>query len=89
MNLKTKQMKDKIRKERIIMNKNDKLEFYGGKAMSLIPLLIFVVFCVLFFVVFKVFEMEGLAMGGILAIIIGSIFSKNWTKYWEAVVKGM
>lgn len=70
-------------------NENYKLEFHGGKAMSLIPLLIFVIFCVAFFVVFKVFEMEALAMGGILAIIIGSVFSKNWTRYWEAVVSGM
>ncbi len=70
-------------------NENYKVEFYGGKSMSLIPLLIFVVFCVLFFVVFKVFEMEALAMGGVLAIIIGSLFSKNWTRYWEAVVSGM
>lgn len=70
-------------------NENYKLEFHGGKAMSLILLLIFVIFCVAFFVVFKVFEMEALAMGGILAIIIGSVFSKNWTRYWEAVVSGM
>ncbi len=70
-------------------SKNDKLEFYGGMTMSLIPLLIFVLFCILFFVVFKVFEMEALAMGGVVAIIIGSLLSKNWTKYWEAVVKGM
>ncbi len=70
-------------------NENYKLEFHGGRAMSLIPLLIFVIFCVAFFVVFKVFEMEALAMGGILALIIGSIFSKNWTRYWEAVVTGM
>jgi len=70
-------------------NENYKLEFHGGKAVSLIPLLIFVIFCVAFFVVFKVFEMEALAMGGVLAIIIGSVFSKNWTKYWEAVVSGM
>lgn len=70
-------------------NKNNKLEFYGGMSMSLIPLLIFVLFCILFFVVFKVFEMDALAMGGIVAIIVGSLLSKNWTKYWEAVVKGM
>lgn len=70
-------------------NKSNKLEFYGGMSMSLIPLLIFVLFCILFFVVFKVFEMEALAMGGVVAIIIGSLLAKNWTKYWEAVVKGM
>ncbi len=66
-----------------------KLEFHGGVGMSLIPLLVFVVFCVLFFVVFKVFEMEALAMGGALALIIGSLLSKNWGRYWDAVVSGM
>lgn len=70
-------------------NKNDRLEFFGGRTMSLVPLLIFVLFCILFFVVFKVFEMDALAMGGIVALIIGSLFAKNWTKYWNSVVKGM
>jgi len=70
-------------------NESCKLEFHGGRAMSLIPLFVFVLFCIAFFVVFKVFEMEALAMGGVLALIIGSLFSKNWTKYWEAVVSGM
>lgn len=65
------------------------LEFYGSSLMSLVPLIIFVVFCVAFFVVFKVFEMEALCMGGVLALIIGSILSKNWSRYWEAVVRGM
>ncbi|MCQ1530197.1 Na+/H+ antiporter NhaC family protein [Lutispora saccharofermentans] len=66
-----------------------RLEFRGTNLLSLIPLVIFVVFCVAFFVVFKVFEMEALCMGGIIALIIGSLFSKDWAKYWEAVVNGM
>lgn len=67
----------------------ERLEFFGGIWISLIPLLVFVVFCVLFFVVFKVFEMEALCMGGAIALIIGSLFSKSWDKYWDSVVSGM
>lgn len=65
------------------------LEFRGGKALALIPLLLFVFICIELFVVLKVFEMEGLCMGAIIALMIGSFFSKNWGQYWEAVVKGM
>ena len=66
-----------------------KLEFRGSNLVALVPLIIFVVFCVAFFVVFKVFEMEALCMGGIIALVIGSLFSKKWSRYWEAVVSGM
>ncbi len=65
------------------------LSFRGSHLCSLIPLIIFVIFCIAFFVIFKVFEMEALCMGGILALMMGSFLAKSWTKYWEAVVKGM
>ena len=68
---------------------NKKLEFYGGYKMAIIPMLVFVVFCILFFVVYKVFEMKALAMGGFLGIIIGSFFSKNWKTYWDSVISGV
>lgn len=65
------------------------LEFRGSKFLSFIPLIIFAFSCVLFFVILKAFDMENLAMGGFVALIIGCFFSKNWGKYWEAVIKGM
>jgi len=71
------------------MEKEKKLEFYGGSYLSLIPLVVFVSFSISFFVIFKVFDMAALAMGGIVALIIGSLFSKNYEKYWDSVIKGM
>lgn len=65
------------------------LVFRGSKFFSLVPLIIFAVFCVIFFVGWKAFDMSNLAMGGFTALIIGSLLSKNMVKYWEAVVKGM
>lgn len=73
------------------MKKEDKkrLEFYGGMKVSFIPLLIFVFFCVLLFVVLKVYAMEGLCMGAVIALMIGSFFAKNWSQYWESAIEGM
>jgi len=65
------------------------LEFRGTKLFSLIPLICFAAFCVLLFVIYKVFEMEGLAMAGVVSIMIGSLFAKDMAEYWKAVVKGM
>ena len=65
------------------------LEFYGSNYLSLIPLLIFVLFCVLFFVVYKDFEMEAICMGGFVSLIVGSLLAKKPGAYWNAVVEGM
>ena len=65
------------------------VEFHGTNLFALVPLLLFVVFCILFFVVFKTFDMMHLCMGGYVALIIGSLLSKNWGKYWDAVATGM
>ena len=46
------------------MEEKKKLEFRGGMAMSLIPVLIYVGFCVTLFIGFKAFNMEALAVGG-------------------------
>ena len=41
----------------------ERLEFRGGWGMSFLPAVIFLFFCVLYFVIFKAFEMYALAMG--------------------------
>lgn len=67
-----------------------KLEFRGGLAAAFIPVVIFLFFCILFFIVFKAFEMHALAMGGFVALMIGGIFVKkgNYDHYWDSVYEG-
>ncbi|MEG0617546.1 MAG: Na+/H+ antiporter NhaC family protein, partial [Oscillospiraceae bacterium] len=67
----------------------NRLEFRGGKFMSLIPVLIFFGFCVTLFVFFKAFNMEALAMGGFVALLVGGIFCKSYTKFWDAAIRGI
>lgn len=68
---------------------NKKLEFRGGMFMSLIPVAIFFAFCIILFVVFRAFNMEALAMGGFVALMIGGVFCKSYTKFWDAAIKGV
>lgn len=65
---------------------NEGLIFRGGKNMALLPMLLFIVSCSLFFSVFHVFDMTALAMLAFLAIMIGAIFSRNVSHYWKAVI---
>lgn len=68
-----------------------KLEFKGGWGMAFIPIIIFLVFCVLFFIVFKAFEMYALAMGAFVGLLIGAIFVKKgqYGDFWNSVYSGV
>ncbi len=74
------------------MNKKSEvpsLTFRGSIFMSLIPVTIFFAFCIVLFVVFKAFNMEALAMGGFVGLLIGGIFCTSYTKFWDAAIKGI
>ena len=55
----------------------ERLEFRGGWGMSFLPAVIFLFFCVLYFVIFKAFEMYALAMGAFVGLLAGGLFVKK------------
>ena len=57
--------------------------------MAFIPIAVFLFFCVMFFVIFKTFDLTALAMGGVVALLIGAIFARNYARFWEAVMRGI
>jgi len=65
---------------------NAELTFRGGKNMALLPMVLFIISCSLFFSVFHVFDMIALAMLAFLSIMIGALFSRNVTQYWKSVI---
>ena len=70
-------------------SKSYAVRFRGSQAWALVPLIIFLVFCVVYFVVFKVFDMNALAVGGFLGLLVGALFSKTYGAYWDAVLRGI
>lgn len=70
------------------MEKN-KVEFHGGLIMSSVPMIIFLSFCVCYFVIYKVFDMNALALGGFIGLLVGALFTKSYDRYWDAVMRGI
>ena len=68
---------------------NQRLEFRGSMFLSLVPVGIFFAFCGVMFIGLKAFNMEALAMAGFVALLIGGVFAKSYTKYWDAAIKGI
>lgn len=67
----------------------NKLTFRGGVVFSLVPVLIYVFFCIVLFIGFKAFNMEALAVGGFLALLIGGLFCTSYSDFWDSVIKGI
>lgn len=65
------------------------LKFRGGLGMAFLPPVLFLVITLLFFVVFKAFDMAALAMGGFVALLIGALFARDYKGYWDAAMKGI
>lgn len=70
--------------------KKKPLEYRGGQWAAFIPVIIFLFFCVLYFIIFKAFEMYALAMGALLGLLVGSVFVKKgqYDRFWDAVYQG-
>ncbi|MFF3057784.1 Na+/H+ antiporter NhaC family protein [Streptomyces sp. NPDC057909] len=71
------------------MSADNHLVFRGGKALAFLPVAVFLGFCVVFFVVFKTFDMTALAAGGVVALLVGALFAKPYSAYWSAVTRGI
>lgn len=65
------------------------LKFHGGMFMSLMPVVIYALVCATLFIYFKAFNMEALAAGGLVALLIGGLACTSYQKFWEAAIKGI
>lgn len=63
--------------------------FYGGWIVSFVPLLVFLVTSVLFFSVFRAFDMNALTAGAFLGLLAGAVFARKYSRFWEAVFRGI
>ena len=68
-----------------LTNKHD-IDFYGGKLVAFLPLVIFLGFCIEFFVVLKAF-----AMAALIALLVTAFLVKGDKRanYWNAVYDGV
>ncbi len=65
------------------------LRFRGGIYAAFIPLFIFCAGVIAVFVTWFSLDFNAVAMMAILGLIVGSLFCRNFEKYWEAAGHGM
>ncbi|MFS8478958.1 MAG: Na+/H+ antiporter NhaC family protein [Micromonosporaceae bacterium] len=71
------------------MTESRQLTFRGGWLAAFVPVIVFLFFCVLYFVVLQAFDLTALAMGGFVALLVGALLSRNYARYWSAVMGGI
>lgn len=69
--------------------KAKRITFRGGVTSSLLPVGIYVFFCVVLFIGFKAFNMEALAVGGFLALLAGGLACTSYKDFWDSAIKGI
>ena len=72
------------------MSEKKRVEFRGSWTLAFVPVVIFLIFCIYYFVINKAFEMYALVMGAFVGLLIGALLTKkdSYGRYWEAVYDG-
>lgn len=71
------------------MEKNKNLCFRGGIIAAFIPLIIFCFGVLALFVIWKGIDFIALSTLAFVGLVIGSIFCKDYSEYWDSVSKGI
>ncbi len=67
-----------------------RIEFYGGKWMSALPLAIFVFWAIVQSGILRIGDTTGLVIGMLVALIVGMLFAKgDWQVYANTIFEGM
>lgn len=65
------------------------LEMRGSWVFAFVPIVCFIACCVALFAHYKAFDMVGLAAGGVVSLLIGALFAKDYSAFWDAVMRGI
>jgi Na+/H+ antiporter NhaC len=76
-------------KEYAVTEIQTRLEFRVGIIGALIAPLVFLIGVIAYFVIFRVFDMNALTAAGLAGLLIAGLFSRQYSKFWDAVMKGV
>ena len=70
------------------MGEEKKLDFRPNEFASLIPFLIFIVITIILTFI-NASDLNMMIGAGLIGLMVGMFFCKNWTDYWQAVIEGL
>jgi Na+/H+ antiporter NhaC len=67
-----------------------KIAFYGGRAMSALPLAVFIVWAIVQSGLLGIGDTSGLVVGMLAGLVVGMLFVRgDWKRYADAIFEGM
>jgi Na+/H+ antiporter NhaC len=68
----------------------DELTFYGGRALSALPIVLFILWAIFQSGVLGIGDTQGLVAGMLVSLIVGMLFARgHWKKYANTIFEGM
>lgn len=65
------------------------LEFYGGKKMGMLPIIVYIIISAGLAIFYQVYSMKGLVVASIVGLFLAFFFVKEKAKYWKIVIGGL
>ncbi|WP_195918446.1 hypothetical protein [Pediococcus acidilactici] len=65
------------------------IEFYGGKKMGMVPIVVYIIISAGLAIFFQVYSMKGLAVASVIGLFADFFFVKEKAKYWKVIIKGL
>lgn len=65
------------------------IEFYGGKQMGMIPIIVYIIISAGLAIFYHVYSMKGLVVASIIGLLLAFFLVKEKSKYWKVVIGGL
>lgn len=69
--------------------KKYELEFYGGRKMGMIPIIVYIIISAGLAIFFQVYSMKGLVFASLIGLFLAFFFVKKKAKYWKTIIGGL
>lgn len=81
---------DSVTEQAMRQDQSPRLEFYGGRGMSVVPIAFFIVWAIFQTAFLYVSDTTGLIVGIVTGLVLGMLFVKgSWTDYANTIFEGM
>ncbi|MGC2939920.1 Na+/H+ antiporter NhaC family protein [Brevibacterium sp. FAM 24638] len=66
-----------------------RMTFRFGLFGAVVPLVVFLAGVITYFMIFEVFDINALTASGLAGLLVGALFARSYSRFWECVITGV
>ncbi len=67
----------------------ERLRLRGGLVAALVPVAVFFLGAIVYFVILGAFDTNGLTVAGSAGLLVGAFLAHSTSRYWQAAARGV